>query len=332
MLKKHAQIPLKLTSVRVRQLQLFSLAAEVGSISEAARRCHVTQPTATEMLQDLERAFSRQLFIRGPKGIVLTPEGVRVAARTAAALNELQWAVAEASSNTSREILRVGFVSPVMYDHLPRVVQQFTTANPKVLLSLRQLPTPECVLALVEGEIDVAITMNQPSFNDDRGEKVHVRTLAVQTQRVFLSSSLDLASGWSPTTEALRQLMWILPSQDATTRAVFEEWFFHQGVAPPESFIEISPPTAAIEMLRTMPCAALLPDTPSLAHNFPHLQRVTGDAFALPVRLVVACKESHAGRAAVRAFMDEVVRCHDDQAGKAGDVEHADSAMISPPV
>jgi DNA-binding transcriptional LysR family regulator len=307
MLKKHAQIPVKLTAVRVRQLQLFALAAEVGSISEAARRCHVTQPTATEMLQDLERAFSRQLFIRGSRGIVLTPEGTRVAARTASALHELEWAVTEASS-TSREILRVGFVSPSMFANLPQAVQRFTAENPKVLLNLKQMKTPECALGLLEGEIDVAITMNHPSFNEEGREKVHLQTFATQTQRVFLSSHLELDGDWSPTAESLRQLTWILPLPDATTRTVFEEWFFHKGVAPPDSFIEISPPTAAIEMLRTMPCAALLPDVPSLVDNYPHLRRVTGDSFELSVRLVVACKQSHASRGAVSDFMEQVVR------------------------
>ena len=78
MLKKPAHLPVRLSAVRVRQLRLFALAAEVGSISEAACRCHVTQPSATEMLHDLERAFSHQLFVRGSKGIVLAPAGARV--------------------------------------------------------------------------------------------------------------------------------------------------------------------------------------------------------------------------------------------------------------
>jgi DNA-binding transcriptional LysR family regulator len=84
--------------VRIRQLQLFTMLAEVGSVSEAARRLHVTQPTATQMLKELEHAFAVQLFLRGPKGVSLTVHGERMASRVTLILRELQRAVSEGRS------------------------------------------------------------------------------------------------------------------------------------------------------------------------------------------------------------------------------------------
>lgn len=309
MFKKQAQIPIKLTAVRVRQLQLFALAAEVGSISEAARRSHVTQPAATEMLQELERAFSLQLYLRGAKGIVLTAQGERVAARAASALRELQWAVSEAASaKPVGEILRVGFVPPAIYGNLPGAVHNFVKANPDVLVNLKELTVPDAAMALMEGEVDVVVTVNHPSFTHVEGrERIQIHTLSVDYYQIFLSSTLELDPNWEPTPESMRQLSWILPVKESFTRGLLEDWFFRHGAAPPESFIEISPLTAAIEMLRTIPYAALLPSTLARGNNFPHLVQVSTEAFALPARLVIACKESQLGRPTVEAFVKEVV-------------------------
>jgi DNA-binding transcriptional LysR family regulator len=309
MVRKQAQIPIRLTAVRVRQLQLFALAAEVGSISEAARRAHVTQPTATEMLQELERAFSLQLYVRGSKGIVLTEQGKRVAARAASALRELQWAVSEASSaSIVREVLRVGYVPPAIYGGLPRAVQSFAAAQPDVLVNLRELSVADSVVALQGGEIDIALTVNHASFTPAEGmEGIRLEALAVECYRVFVSKLAPFPAE-PVTAEAMRQLPWILPVEGSYTRNMLEDWFFRQGVAPPESFIEVSPLTAAIELLRSMPYAALLPDVLARSTEFPHLAPLPGETFTLPIRLMLACKQSQASRPAVESFIQHVVK------------------------
>jgi len=45
-----------------RQLQLFLALAETGSVSAAARACHVTQPTVSMQLKDLAESVGLPLY------------------------------------------------------------------------------------------------------------------------------------------------------------------------------------------------------------------------------------------------------------------------------
>lgn len=62
--------------VELRTLRYFLALASEGTVSRAAASLHVTQPTLSRQLADLEREFGKQLFVRGPKRIQLTEDGV----------------------------------------------------------------------------------------------------------------------------------------------------------------------------------------------------------------------------------------------------------------
>ena len=59
----------------LQQLKYADAVAACGSISEAARRCFVTQPTLTEATRLLEEELRIAIFTRSPKGVSLTREG-----------------------------------------------------------------------------------------------------------------------------------------------------------------------------------------------------------------------------------------------------------------
>ena len=62
--------------MEIRVLKYFLAVAELGSITKAANSMHLTQPTLSRQLQDLENEFGQKLFVRGSKNIILTPEGM----------------------------------------------------------------------------------------------------------------------------------------------------------------------------------------------------------------------------------------------------------------
>ncbi|BAK44301.1 LysR family transcriptional regulator [Eggerthella sp. YY7918] len=64
--------------MELRTLRYFLALAQEGTISNAAKALHVTQPTLSRQLSDLEKSFGKQLFERGAKRIVLTDEGARL--------------------------------------------------------------------------------------------------------------------------------------------------------------------------------------------------------------------------------------------------------------
>ena len=55
--------------------KVFYITAKNKSITMAAKELYVTQPTVTHCIQKLEEELGCTLFIRGKKGVKLTPEG-----------------------------------------------------------------------------------------------------------------------------------------------------------------------------------------------------------------------------------------------------------------
>lgn len=62
--------------MELRVLQYFLAVAREQNISAAAQSLHLTQPTLSRQLKDLEDALGKQLMIRGNRKITLTEEGI----------------------------------------------------------------------------------------------------------------------------------------------------------------------------------------------------------------------------------------------------------------
>lgn len=68
--------------MEIRVLHYFLTVINEGSISRAANSLHITQPTISRQLKELEEELGKQLFIRHKKrGISLTPEGLLLQSR-----------------------------------------------------------------------------------------------------------------------------------------------------------------------------------------------------------------------------------------------------------
>ena len=60
----------------LRVLQYFLAIAREGNITKAAESMHVTQPTLSRQIKELETDLGKQLLIRGSRRITLTDEGM----------------------------------------------------------------------------------------------------------------------------------------------------------------------------------------------------------------------------------------------------------------
>lgn len=62
--------------MEIRVLKYFLAIAREGSITAAANSLHLTQPTLTRQIQELEKELGQKLLIRGKQHITLTAEGM----------------------------------------------------------------------------------------------------------------------------------------------------------------------------------------------------------------------------------------------------------------
>ena len=63
--------------MELRVMKYFLAVAEEGNITKAADRLHLTQPTLSRQLRELEEELGAPLFVRGKRRIALTEAGVR---------------------------------------------------------------------------------------------------------------------------------------------------------------------------------------------------------------------------------------------------------------
>lgn len=73
--------------MEIRVLEYFLAIAREQNISKAAESLHLSQPTLSRQIQNLEEEIGKQLFIRGRRQITLTDEGMLLRKRAEEILN-----------------------------------------------------------------------------------------------------------------------------------------------------------------------------------------------------------------------------------------------------
>lgn len=67
--------------MEIRTLRYFWTIAEEGTVSKAAEALHITQPTLSRQIKELEEELGTELFIRGRRQIQLTEAGMFLKSR-----------------------------------------------------------------------------------------------------------------------------------------------------------------------------------------------------------------------------------------------------------
>ena len=150
--------------LEIRHLKLLAAVAEQGSVTEAGRRLHVTQSALSHQLRDAEERLGTALFLRLGKKMVLTPAGEKLLDSAHKVLDELRTAEAqiEGLDGDTRGVIRVSTECYTCYHWLPPVLKKFTTKFPGVEVNIVLEATAHPIAALLDGQIDVAVTSCRP--------------------------------------------------------------------------------------------------------------------------------------------------------------------------
>lgn len=140
-------------------LRHFTLVAQHGTFTAAARHAHVSQPALTASIQRLEAQMGARLFARGPGGASLTAAGEALLPRARAALTAVEdgrRAVAEVMGLSVGSV-RLGAGATVCTYYLPRTLARFRAKHPGVSILLREGVPDGLLDALEGGDLDLVI-------------------------------------------------------------------------------------------------------------------------------------------------------------------------------
>ena len=124
-------------------LRYFLSVAQTGSFSRAAREMHVTQPTVSSGVAELERTMGVRLFNRGNKQATLTMEG-RALVHYAMQIQDL---IEEAEDRLQRrdvlpgEGFQFGAIDAAVTYLLPDILKDYMRAYPEISLTAQVAPS-----------------------------------------------------------------------------------------------------------------------------------------------------------------------------------------------
>ena len=103
-------------------LAVFLVVVREKSFGRAARSLLVSQPTVSERIARMERTIGADVFVRGPRGVSLTPSGERLRPVAERIVGLMVEAVETARSSDQPPPLQVGVHSTFAYRAVPLVV------------------------------------------------------------------------------------------------------------------------------------------------------------------------------------------------------------------
>lgn len=143
----------------LRQLQYLKLLVEHGGFGKAAEAAHVTQPTLSAGIQELEKILGAPVVDRARSGLILTDVGEAALAKARVILNEADELVQAARSAgqplTGR--FRLGVIPTIAPFLLPRALPLLRSRFPELRLYLREDLTQRLIAALKSGHLDAAL-------------------------------------------------------------------------------------------------------------------------------------------------------------------------------
>ncbi len=243
---------------RLRHVELIAELYECRSISKAARRLSLTQPTLTKALRDVERTLDLTLFERTNRGLQPTPYGEIFARHAKIVLAQLRHAAEELES------LHVGYSGKVTVGTLlaasasilPDAIALLKKERPEVAISVVVGTYDILVPSLLVGDLDMVLG-RLPEEGRSRAlvyEEFYAEPVCLVTRRGHpLTGKRRLG---------LRDLSheaWLLPLPETSLRRQIERAFLEANVPLPKNVIESVSILTNRVLLRKSDCIGVMP-------------------------------------------------------------------------
>lgn len=144
----------------LRQLQYLVALDEAGTFSGAARLSHVSQPSLSTQLKDMEEVLGTTLVERGRGGAPLTPIGSVLAGRARIILRDMDAfrTLAREAGQTLAGRIRLGTLPSIGPYLLPLAVRRLHQLYPNLRIVVREERTVDLHAHLDDGHLDVIIS------------------------------------------------------------------------------------------------------------------------------------------------------------------------------
>ncbi|MFC4530032.1 transcriptional regulator CynR [Sphaerisporangium dianthi] len=274
--------------VELRHLRYLLAVAEHGNFTRAAEDLHISQPTLSQQIRQLERALGARLLDRTGRAVRLTDAGEAYLGHARHALRDL--AAAERAvhdvQDLSRGHLRLG-VTPTFTAYLVGpLTARFHARHPGITLTVAETTQDRVESALLADDLDLGIAFDGPHLPGVTATPLFTETLGL----VAAARHAETARQEPVRVQDLNERRLVLLSSDFATRAHIDAYLTRHRVSP-RIAVEANSIQAITEIVQRTSLATVLPD--AITHDHPHLGPIPLDP-PLPARTVALLRRDGA--------------------------------------
>jgi DNA-binding transcriptional LysR family regulator len=208
------------------QLRSFSAVAELGNLTRAAERLHLSQPAVSAQIKALEDQLEQRLFHRTSAGMELTQAGRRLlelAERVVSAAEDLKLAARALKGEVSGK-LRIGTLSDPDFIRLGEFLGRALERYPLLELELQNGITGTALAHVKDGTLDASFYFG--ALRDGGIESLPLATMTYCFAAPAAWAERIRDADWA----AIAQMTWVLPPEASIANGEIRAMFREHGV------------------------------------------------------------------------------------------------------
>lgn len=215
--------------MKLSQLQYFQTVCKYNNVTRAAEELHITQPSISNAIKELEAEFGVNLFHRLNKHLSLTNEGaffLEQASEILKKVNELSERMSDLGNNKNN--IKVG-VPPMIGTFLfPPIFSGFKKLYPDINLEVQENGSLQTIRQISDDTLDIAIAIT----NELKDPLINVFNI-LNTQIYYcVSKSHRLAGCDTVTLDMIKDEPLVLLKPDSYQHTIIKDYFKSHGFDP----------------------------------------------------------------------------------------------------
>lgn len=289
----------RMNDLKLSQLRYFCEVCNTGSVTRAANNLHITQPSISAAIRNLETAYALTLFYREKGRLSLTREGSLLYERAKVLLGQADDLDSKLRAlGTQRMPIRIG-VSPMIsiFLFLP-IFNQFHRRHPEIALEMYEFGSLESIRQMQDHQIDMAIIIENSQAATD-----FLWMPLMETSLLYcVSRNHRLADARSVRIEELEnERLIMMRATSHQTSTLVNQRFAEAGITP-NILLQSNQITLIRRYIQTYNAGAFLMEA-FMSQCMKEDQDVVGIPLDPPIRIPIGLIRNHGERPSQQAFV-----------------------------
>ena len=219
--------------MNLKQAQYIKTISQTGSITAAARKLYVSQPSLSQMLRQIEEEIGLQLFDRSVSPFRITYAGekyIEAADAVIAANLQLESQLREIRNDRSGK-LRLGISVTRAMQVIPLVIPAFIEQYPDISLELTECGSAGLEELLVKGEIDLALAAIETDSTSMAYELIEKETIGILAGKDSYLAKHTISGNYVSIPDVASE-RFVYLSKSHSSRVIQDKLFRRFGVSP----------------------------------------------------------------------------------------------------